>query len=492
MAEPLTDRPSERAVLAAIAQFGQSAFADVVDLGISLETWTDPAAQALFCCFEHLCNREDNPSLDPGRIYATAQTLKLDGLLGGRNGLEYIRAVRNFPIDEGSVRPLAAKIRKLEIARSLQTQLKEAEKELLSISGEEPAQDILDIAEKRILDFSSMLEQSSRGFHPMHLGARDYIERLMDSPVDSPGIPTGFRRWDEAIGGGIRPNSVDVVAARMKQGKTHFADAVCLYVTSQYQIPCFNVDTELLHEEHLHRILAAMTGLRKRDIETGHCGDDRDGRRKVEEALLRLEKMPYDFESVAGKSSEAILASIRRWFFQRVGFDDNGYLKPCLVVYDYLKLTDSSTLSKNMLEYQALGFLMTALKNLMARYRGRCIALVQMNRDGIDQEHSGVVAGSDRIGWLCTSLSSLRRKTTDEITTDPPGPNGVRYTHSLRPLECRHGPGMDGDDYINLLADYSRGSLVEGPTRRELLSSLPRVQEAGFETEVEDEVDFGN
>jgi replicative DNA helicase len=487
--DKFTDPAAERGLLSGILNHGYQAYIEVKDLGCTVDSLNDPAAQALMACFDHLLKDAPGAQPDVATVYSAAQSLGLEGLLGGKDGIQYVRAVKNFTIDLTNVRPLAAKVRKLEVARSLDSQLARAQEELGGLTGDEPIEEILNIAESRIMDFAAKLDTGRSGPRPMHQGAREYITGLMDNPREAAGIPSGFLRWDEAIGGGLRPNSVDVWGARLKTGKTFAVDAVAQHVAGVTGLPVFNLDTEMTQEEHLHRVIAGMSGVPIREIETGKCGRDSLWRGRVEEALTRLEGMPYDYECVAGKSADGILASIRRWLFTRVGFDDNGYAKPCVVIYDYLKLTGAGEMSKNIAEYQAMGFIMTALKNLMAKYRAACLAFVQLNREGIDRDDSGAIAQSDRIGWLCTSFSILRKKTPDEIAESPPGPKGERYTHMLRPIDLRHGPGLEAGDYINIHTQYHIGRMEEGPRYFELKAGGGGGQPKGFVVEGHDDDD---
>ena len=77
---------------------------------------------------------------------------------------------------------------------------------------------------------------------------------------------------------------------------------------------------------------------------------------------------------------------MRKWIYQHVGFDENGQTKDCLIVYDYLKLMGSESISSAMQEYQVLGFQITKLHNFMVKYDVPCLSFVQLNRDGITRE----------------------------------------------------------------------------------------------------------
>lgn len=296
-------------------------------------------------------------------------------------------------------------------------------------------------------------------------GALEYFRHLMDHPKPMVGISTGFKRYDRAIGGGLRPNAVDLIAGRLKSGKSLIVDTVSLYVAGQ-GIPVLNVDTEMTKEEHLHRVGAVMASVPIKDIETGKCGDDPQTRRTVEEAAKRLNDMPYDYVSVIGQSFEQTLSDMRRWVLRKVGLGPDGKAKPCVIVFDYIKMMSAEGLSNRLAEFQALGFMMNSLKNFMGKYGVACLCLAQVNREGIDREDSAVIAGSDRVGWFATSATLYKRKGEDEEAEED-GPSS-NYSHKLIPLFTRHGPGIEPGNFINVKTNYSKAHIEEGPTRFEL------------------------
>jgi hypothetical protein len=291
----------------------------------------------------------------------------------------------------------------------------------------------------------------------------------MDNPRTCIGIPTGIRRYDQSIGGGLRPNSLDIIAARAKVGKTQIVDNIAINIAGKLGIPVLNIDTEMSLEEHLHRVVANLSGIEIREIETGKFK-----KHQVAEGLAKLKDMPYYYECVIGKPFEELLAGMRRWITRTVGLDDNGRAKPCVIIYDYLKMMSADFLSSSMQEYQALGFITTALKNFVGRYNTSCLTFAQLNREGIDKEDTSVISGSDRIIHYATSLTIYKKKSYEE-RAEAVGGEANKYTHKLLPLICRHGEGMDSDDYINIQADYKRGRIIEGPTKKEIEAGIFQV-----------------
>ena len=102
----------------------------------------------------------------------------------------------------------------------------------MSINGTESIDEIIQKLEEPVTDF---LREDDGGKHPEKIGdqwSKDYVKFLEENKCDIIGIPTGFSRYDEAIGGGLRRKCVDLVSARPKVGKSVFADNVALNVSS--------------------------------------------------------------------------------------------------------------------------------------------------------------------------------------------------------------------------------------------------------------------
>jgi hypothetical protein len=255
-----------------------------------------------------------------------------------------------------------------------------------------------------------------------------------------------------------------LVAARPKVGKSVFADNVAINVATN-GIPVLVLDTEMSKEDHLNRIIANLSGVPINEVATGKFIDDDEKNQKVHQAVEQMENMPYNYVSVAGKPFEQILNIIKRWIIQDVKQDENGRTNDCVVVYDYLKLMSSNSITNNIQEYQALGFQITNLHNLAVKYDFPCLSFVQLNRDGITKESTDAVSGSDRLIWLCTSFSIFKIKSSEELAEDGPRAGNRK----LVPIVSRHGAGLDDGDYINMRMDGEYARLNELRTRNEFL-----------------------
>ena len=470
----LSDPSAERAVLAGICKYGEDAYLDIADI-IQDSTFTIDSNSIIYKCLKNIFEKNANISIDIAAIFSTAEELNLSHIVSKKEEVQHLKAIFDFPVNLDNVRKFAAKIRKLEIARLLRKQLENAQDKILDVTGNETIGSIISIAEDTIFDFTSLLNDTDS--NPASIGddIEEYIEYLSTNKVDQVGIPTGFPVYDQAIGGGLRKSTINVIAARPKVGKTLLSDNMGFHIANKLQIPVLNMDTEMTKEDHINRVLAMMTEIEISNIETGKFTQTPNQQTKIQEAVQQLKNTKLYYKSIAGKSFEYQLSIMRRWLVKEVGLNDDGTAKDCVIFYDYLKLMDSAGISQDLKEYQVLGFMMTSLHNFATRYKVPVVAFVQLNRDGITKESTDTASGSDRIIWLCSNFSIFKRKTPEEISEDGPE-NGNR---KLVPLISRHGGGLDDNDYINCHMQGWCAKITEGKTRIEI-SRGAKQQNDGF------------
>jgi len=458
MSENLNDIGAERAVLAGLMQHGIDCYVMISDI-INEDTFVNPNNQILYKCLRLII--ENGNSVDIPSILSAAKSLKVIDVINTKQELSYIKNLESFIVNKDNILGFAVQIKKFEFARKIKNLTLKIHHDVDKVTGNESIDEIVGILENPVTDF---LREDDGGENPEKIGegVDDYVTFLSENKCDIIGIPTGFSRYDEAIGGGLRRKCVDLVSARPKVGKSVFADNVALNVSS-LGIPVLVLDTEMSKEDHLNRLIANISGTPINEVATGKFVDDADKERKVREAVSKLESIPYSYVSVAGKPFDQILNIIKRWIVQEVKTDESGQTNECLIIYDYLKLMSSSSITNNIQEYQALGFQITSLHNLCVKLDIPCLSFVQLNRDGITKESTDAVSGSDRLIWLCTSFSIFKAKSPEELAED--GPNAGN--RKLVPIVSRHGAGMDDGDYINMQMVGSHAKLIELKTRNE-------------------------
>jgi replicative DNA helicase len=466
----ISDLASEKAVLAGLIQYGSDGYADVADL-INLNTFCSESNQIIYKCLEYVLKDKVNVKIDLATIYAASNALGISRIMENEDERKHLRAVMNFPINQSNVRVMAKRIRKLQIAREANSVVEDIKTNLVQVTGDEPIDQILGIIENPVYDFAlGLSDGKTEGPQKISEGLEEYVDFLGKNPVETVGISSGYKQYDEAIGGGFRRKTVNMIGARPKIGKTMLADNIAMHVAGVEKVPVLNLDTEMSREDHWNRMLANISKVNIKDIETGKFASNPKKKEAVNKAVAYLKSMPYEYVSIAGMPFEEIVSIMRRWIMKSVGLEDSGQAKPCLIIYDYLKLMSSDSINKNMQEYQVLGFQMTGLHNFMVRYGASCLSFIQLNRDGITKEDTDAASGSDRIIWLCSNFTIYKPKTDEEIAEEA-DLTDVVYNRKLVPIIARHGAGMESGDYINMHMDGPTAKIEEGQTRNEVHGS---------------------
>jgi replicative DNA helicase len=459
--ESFVDKSAETDVVAGVVKYGRDAFIDVDD-HVEPEMLSDDLNRCLLAIAkEHFGQDEDRP-LDYPTILSIARRKGWKELFEQDDVKAHYRSLMKWGIAPETVRPQAAKILRLNWAKRLDDACKKARIDFHKLTGDESIEFMLALIENPLLDLSASLD-SDHAEGPVQIaeGGEEWLEHILANPCDNIGIPSPFPTWNEQIGGGFRPETVSLVGARPKVGKTVLADNICMHAAGTLGIPVLNVDSEMTRFQHLARILAHATGIESGLIERGQVfGEDAD---RLREKMAWLKTIPYSYESVVSRSFDQQTASMRRWVLKNVPLDENGRRGPSLIVYDYLQVADETELSNHTNESQMLGFKMMSLLRIAERLSTSVFSLIQLNRDGDERESSTVVFGSDRPVMRCANFSILKWKSESELKDDGTE-NG---THKLVNVMTRFGTGGQGN-YISIHRDGGTARMREGKTYLQL------------------------
>jgi replicative DNA helicase len=442
--QTLNNVASEKAVLSGLINHGINAFVDVQSI-VKEDSFTVDNNKVIFKCVSKAL--ETSSSIDLTSVLSAAKQLDLDEYLNKPDVLKHLQHLMRYEVKLENVRTHALKIRKLQFSRELQNSLRHIFLALNEVDGDQSVTEILSIAEGRIEEIASEYIREDKT-NPQLIGHNviDYVESLMEQEIRPPGISTGYPAFDLAIGGGLRRQCVDLIGARSKAGKSVLADNVAEFVTDigDRGIPVLMLDTEMSETDHQNRLLALLSGVAINDVSSSAFKVNEGSVDNVRQAAQTLSERPYHYINVSGRPFDEILSVARRWLLKEVGYDKNGRMNDCLIIYDYLKLMSSDSLNGNMAEFQALGFQITKLHNFCVQYDCPCLSFVQLNRDGITKETEDAVSGSDRLIWLATSFSIFKIKTDEEFAQDKALYGEKAGNRKLIPVVSRHGPGMEG------------------------------------------------
>ena len=214
MSEKLCDIGSERAVLSGICQYGEDTFIDISTI-VNVNTFSNTRNQLLFNSLDNLF-KSGIKQVDTPSLISQINSLGFADQLLDKQGIEYIGSLFNTKIHKENIIKQAAKIAVLGVGRTAQTKHIQAYNNLKEITGNESIDEVLSISEKPIFEMSLELAGMIKN-DPELLseGIDEYIQNLIDNPIENMGVPTPYPIYNNIIGGGIR-TGVALIAARPK------------------------------------------------------------------------------------------------------------------------------------------------------------------------------------------------------------------------------------------------------------------------------------
>lgn len=419
--------------------------------------------------------RQGLTTIDAASILNQAEILKLEKHIGG---YDYINALFEKNIDSQNIDFYITRVQdastKLRVIQAT-SDIEDVTEKNKTLTGETlDAATIVDYAQQKFLQIAI---DNERGAEAVNI-ADDLpalVEEAMSQPTRVRGIPTGLDLLDEAING-LEPGTLTVLGARPKTGKSALLMNMAKNIAYSSLQPVLYVDTEMNTREQQFRLLAILSGVPEREIKNGTFKDNPEWFKAVQDAIeisksgLILHKYYPDF------TPEGISSMIRKYHHQ--------YGVSCLV-FDYIKLPDADLQQiGNVKEYQALGYLCVALKNLAGQLQIPVVTAAQIGRQGANKGHvsSSDFADSDRILRYANTLLGLSYKSKDE----------------MKKLEEEYGRdaalGM-GTHRLQILDTRAGGSNYEGIDmyfRKEILTMQEaQIQKSQFESGDNEEEGYG-
>lgn len=459
------DPGSERALLGTIVKNGRTSFLEADEI-VASQDFSIRINKAVYASLKDLYEDQSCDGVDIETLKLKMNALGFNDCLASNKDIEYIELLSEINFNKDNVVVFAKQIKKYAVLRELYSRYKDAASYLETTSPSESLSSIIANAENKIVDFINGTEHESLKFISDDIDA--IIKEAVESePVDQIGLPSGFPRWDSAIGGGLRRSTVNITVARAKKGKSFDAMNIALNI-AKLGIPVLYLDTELTYKYQIDRMTCIDSECPIKIYETKQFKNNPILKESVIQSAKRLQQLPMAYHQIGGMTHVEALAIARKWISKSVGFNNNGKANDCLIIYDYFKLTGESQITKNIAEHIALGLMLTDMHNFALRYDIPILGYVQSNRDGIESDETNIIAGSDRILWLCSSMSVLR----DKDQNDDQLQCGWEYGNKKKiVIATRYGPGFDiPGDYINIKASLNPkvsqsqgcGKMVEG------------------------------
>jgi replicative DNA helicase len=367
---------------------------------------------------------------------------------------DFLNALSLIQIKKETIVDLAKELKKYTIARQLDENARKVQKEIRSNISNTVQEIINEVDKINNHDIDLFYVEDK----PIDIYDRieDYILEKGKNPVEETGLKTPHEMFNQYFGG-LKTKNVYCFASRAGAGKSTFLTDLSRktqLLNPNEKVKVLYLDTEMPTEDEMIRFAAAISGVPYWYLDTGNFAKNEDLYKKVTETLKDLKKHRGTFHHkyVANKPVEEIISIIKRWYYKECG---RGH--PCIVVYDYLKLT-GERISNDWKEYQAVGEKVNLLKECMSFVNGVLLTAIQINRGGVTTnkrdvtDDESVISISDRVSWFATYLGIFRRKILEEIAEE-----GSEYgTHKLITLKARY-QGRDSQGHHDFIRVEQEG-----------------------------------
>ena len=316
--------------------------------------------RTIFEAMEHL--HHDNKEVD---VITLPEELRRMKKLDDVGGLEYILSLPNLVATAANIEYHANIVAEKALARNIITTCTELTSE--AYDGEKEPEDLLDDAERRILQIS---ESKRRGdFAPVGVVVEetlDKITKLYENKAGITGLPTGFRDLDR-LTSGLQPSDLILVAARPSMGKTAFTLNIAQNVgVKQHKTVAF-FSLEMSQEQLVQRLLCQIAHIDSQKLRTGQLNSD-DEWTKLTDACDKLYQAPIYIDDTPGISVTEMRSKARRLKAEH-GLD--------LIIVDYLQLMQGRSSESRQQEISESS---RSLKALARELKVPLIALSQLSR----------------------------------------------------------------------------------------------------------------
>ena len=236
-----------------------------------------------------------------------------------------------------------------------------------SYDGEKEPEDLLDDAERKILQLS---DTKNRGDFAS-VGAvvettLDKITKLYENKAGLTGLPTGFRDLDRMTSG-LQPSDLILVAARPSMGKTAFTLNIAQNVGVRQRKTVAFFSLEMSQEQLVQRLLCQIAHIDSQKLRTGQLNSD-DEWSRLTDACDKLYESPVYIDDTPGISVAEMRSKARRLKSEH-GLD--------LIIVDYLQLMQGRNSESRQQEISEIS---RSLKALARELKVPLIALSQLSR----------------------------------------------------------------------------------------------------------------
>ncbi len=358
----------EMAVLA-LCMRKNNAILQVVENKISEEDFSDIRNRTIFSVIIDMFL--DNAQIDRITVYSE---LEQRGLADKAGGQRYVYRVGDKTAVQSALNGYIDAIRE----RSERTKLLKAVEEVRkkALDGRLRAGEAVDFAIDEISHLKSTGD--TKGFEGMpeilKLTMSEITSELRDENVGGK-VKLGFPKLDSMLGG-LRPGSLNILAARPSMGKSALAINMAANV-ARYQKPVAIFSLEMSKQEIASRLMSSFMNKPVSEIIYSHKMSDSD-RKQIDHALEKLSEFPIYIDDNSDTNPVTMKSKL-----QQLSLDPRK--APRLVVIDYLQLMTmpgAGGRSRN----EEVTAISRSLKLLAKEFNIPFIALSQLSRGAAQRD----------------------------------------------------------------------------------------------------------
>jgi replicative DNA helicase len=400
-------------------------YADISNF-ISENDFVNEVHYTVFCVFKETFNNGEQ--VEKVLIAQKAQNLGITFKDQSIDIFNYINSICIIPTTQSGLVEAAKELLKFRIRREIEQTGEEIKKHAHNCA-EKTIEEIITESDKIYND--KICAYASENNKPEDISANliEIIEERGNNPIQETGLVTPYENFNRLYGG-IRPGNIYAWVSRPKHGKSTILNDLSIKMASlNKNCRALVLDTEMTTLDMKFRIASSVTGIPVWHLETGNWKKNGQLYTKFQDSKNEIKALQnkVDHLQVSGKPIEQVISIVKRWYYTKVGRGN-----PCVVVYDYIKLTGE--FEKNKQEYQLIGEKVNALKELSLELDVPILTACQLNRsaeNGVDD--SSAISQSDRLQWFASYVAIFRRKTVEEIAED-----GQEFgSHKMIPLATR-------------------------------------------------------
>jgi len=255
-----------------------------------------------------------------------------------------------------------------------------------AFEGRQPARDLLDFAEQRILQVGQ--DRGGEGFtriKALMYPAMERIETIAKEGRSVTGVASGFADLDQMTSG-FQPSDLIIVAARPSMGKTALTLNIAQHVAITEGVGVAFFSLEMSKESLVQRMITSEARLDAQAMRTGRLRDDDWPR--LARAVGILSQAPIYIDDAPGITVLDMRAKARR-----LKADPDSKLG--LIVVDYLQLMTGPNAENRQQEVSQIS---RGLKALAKELRVPVVALSQLSR--APEQRSGDEKGRPQLSDL--------------------------------------------------------------------------------------------